>query len=151
MHRIKAIIWKEFIQIIRDPKTLTLIIVMPVMQLMIYGYGIDTDVKHLSTILYNEDQSPLSRRLVESFVQSAYFDVNYIAQSDRDIRQALDRGYAKVGLHIPPDFTRELLAGYNGKVQLLIDGTDSNPANTALNTSQAIVSAFLEREGGLMS
>jgi drug efflux transport system permease protein len=147
MRRIRAIIWKEFIQLFRDPKTLTLIVVMPVMQLMIYGYGIDTDVKHISTILYNEDQSPMSRRLVDAFVNSAYFNINYIAHSDHEIREALDHGYAKVGLHFPPNFTRDLLAGYKGNLQLLIDGTDSNPANTALNTSQAIVSEFLKREG----
>lgn len=147
MHRIRAIIWKEFIQILRDPKTLGLIVFMPVFQLMIYGYGINTDVKHLSTILYNEDSSPLSRRLVEAFVQSEYFDLNYVANSDGDVRQALDRGKAKVGIHIPPDFTRELLAGYNPSLQLLIDGTDSNPANTALNTGLAIVNNFLQKEG----
>ncbi len=147
MHRIRAIIWKEFIQILRDPKTLTLIVVMPVMQLMIYGYGIDTDVKHLSTVLLNEDQSPLTRRMVQAFEQSAYFDINYVTQSEKEIRRLLDRGIAKVGIHIPPDFTRQLWAGYNPKLQMVIDGTDSNPANTALNTGQAIVNDFLQREG----
>ena len=147
MYRIRAIIWKEFIQLFRDPKTLGLIIFMPVMQLMIYGYGINTDVKHMSTIVFNEDQSPLSRRLIQALEQSAYFDVDYIAQSDGDIRHVLDLGKAKAGLHIPPDFTRKLLSGVGAELQLLIDGTDSNPANTALNTSQAIVNNFLQTEG----
>jgi len=147
MYRIRAIIWKEFIQLFRDPKTLGLIIFMPVMQLMIYGYGINTDVKHMSTIVFNEDQSPLSRRLIQALEQSAYFDVDYIAQSDGDIRHVLDLGKAKAGLHIPPDFTRKLLSGVDAELQLLIDGTDSNPANTALNTSQAIVNNFLQTEG----
>ncbi|KAB2840062.1 ABC transporter permease [bacterium] len=147
MHRIRAIIWKEFIQLIRDPKTLGLIIFMPVMQLMIYGYGINTDVKHLSTILYDEDQTSLSRRLVQALEQSSYFDVDWIAKSDHEVRVALDRGKAKAGLHIPPDFTRNLLAGTGAQLQLLIDGTDSNPANTALNTSVAIVNDFMQREG----
>ncbi|MFO1464014.1 MAG: ABC transporter permease [bacterium] len=147
MYRIRAIIWKEFIQLVRDPKTLALIIMMPVMQLMIYGYGINNDVKHMSTIVYNEDQSPLSRRLIQALEQSAYFDFNYIAQSDHEVRVALDRGKAKAGLHIPPDFTRKLLSGVGAQLQLLIDGTDSNPANTALNTSAAIVNNFLQQEG----
>jgi len=147
MHRIRAIIWKEFIQLFRDPKTLGLIIFMPVMQLMIYGYGINTDVKHLHTALYDEDQTPLSRRLVQALVQSSYFDVVEAVHSDGEMRVALDRGRVKAGLHIPPDFTRKLLSGIGGELQMLIDGTDSNPANTALNTSQAIVNSFLVEEG----
>src|SRR5262249_47263907 len=147
MVRIWAIIWKEFIQLFRDPKTLGMIVFMPVMQLMRYGYGIDNDVKHMSTIVYNEDQTPLSRRLLQALEQSSYFDIRYIAQSPQELRRALDRGKVKAALHIPPNFTRDLLAGFKGEIQLLIDGTDSNPANTALNTSQAIVTAFLQREG----
>jgi ABC-2 type transport system permease protein len=138
------------VHIIRDPKTLILVVMMPVMQLTIYGYAIDTDVKHMSTILYNEDQSPLSRRLVDALVQSSYFDITAIAQSPRDIHRALDLGKAKAGLHIPPNFARDLLSGKGAQVQMLIDGTDSNPANTAMNTSQAIVTNFLLKEN-LMS
>jgi len=147
MHRIWAILWKEFIQLFRDPKTLGLIVFMPVMQLMIYGYGINTDVKHMSTIVFNEDQSPLSRRLVQALEQSAYFDVVYVAQSEQEIRVALDRGKVKAGLHIPPDFARKLLSGIGAQLQMLIDGTDSNPANTAMNTSVAVVNNFLQKEG----
>ncbi len=151
MRRTYAILWKEFLHIVRDPKTLILIILMPLMQLTIYGYGINTDVKHIRTILYNEDQSPLTRRLVEAFQQSSYFDVEETAHSLEDIRYALDVGGAKVGMHIPPEFTRNVLSGKVGKLQILIDGTDSNPANTALNTSQAILNDFLIRENLLQA
>jgi len=147
VHRIRAIVWKEFIQLFRDPKTLGLVIFMPVFQLLLYGYGIDTDVKHLSTIVYNEDQSAISRRLVDTLEQSSYFDINYLARSEHEVRRALDLGKVKAGLHIPPEFSRNLYAGYGAKLQMLIDGTDSNPANTALNTGQAIVNVFVEREG----
>lgn len=146
MGRTGAIVWKEFLHIIRDPKTLALIVMMPVMQLIIYGYAIDTDVKHMSTILLNEDQSPLSRRLVDSMVQSSYFDINFKTQSLQEVRKALDRGMAKVGIHIPPNFARDLLSGNGAQLQVLIDGTDSNPANTAMNTSQAIMNNFLLKE-----
>ncbi|MFO1518805.1 MAG: ABC transporter permease [bacterium] len=147
MGRIRAVMRKEFTQIFRDPRTLMLIVLMPVMQLMIYGYGINTDVKHMATIVYNEDQSPLSRRLIDALEQSAYFDVHWYVQSPEAVRKALDRGWAKAGLHIPPNFSRNLLAGRPSELQMLIDGTDSNPANTALNTSQAIVTNFLQTEG----
>jgi ABC-2 type transport system permease protein len=147
MGRIRAVIRKEFLHIFRDPRTLLLVVLMPVMQLIIYGYAVNTDVKHLATVLYNEDQSPLSRRLVQSFEQSAYFDILWQVQTPQEMQQALDRGRAKVGIHLPPTFAKDLLSGKRGEVQLVIDGTDSSPANTALNTGQAIVTAFIQREG----
>jgi ABC-2 type transport system permease protein len=124
-----------------------IIIMMPFIQLMIYGYAINTDVKHLATILYDEDQSPVSRRLVNAFRESAYFDFVQPVQSPQALRRALDLGKVKVGLHIPSGFARDLLAGRQAALQLLVDGSDSNPANVALNTSQAIVTAFMQREG----
>lgn len=146
MLRIKAVLQKEFRQLLRDRRTLAMIICMPIVQLLLYGYGIDTDVKHIATVVYDEDQTPLSRRLLEAFVQSAYFDIRERAQSIDDVRHRLDRGRAKVGIHVPINFSRDLLAGRQTALQLLIDGTDSNPANTAMNTGQAIVTAFLQQE-----
>ncbi len=125
---------------------MVLIILMPLLQLIIYGYGVNTDVKHLAAVLYNEDNSSLSRRLIESFEQSAYFDVKYRVSSFDDLRQKIDRGYAKAGLHIPPGFAKDILVGRQGELQMIIDGTDSNPANVALNTAQAIVTAFMQKE-----
>jgi ABC-2 type transport system permease protein len=147
MERIKAVLKKEFIHVRRDRRTLMMIILMPLIQLIIYGYAINMDVKHMSTVVYDEDQSPLSRRLMESFEQSAYFDIHLRVHSFEELRHALDRGDAKAGLHIPPDFAKDVLSGRKAQLQMLIDGTDSNPATTALNTSQAIVLSFLQREG----
>jgi len=147
MGRIRAVIRKEFIQIFRDPRTLLLIILMPVMQLIIYGYAINTDVKHMATIVYDEDQSPLSRRLLNALEQSAYFDLRWHVQSPELIRKAIDRGRAKAGIHIPPDFSKNLKSGRPAQIQMLIDGSDSNPANTAMNTSQAIITNFVQEEG----
>ena len=147
MERIKAIARKEFLHILRDRRTLMLIILMPFMQLTIYGYAINTDVKHLATAVYDEDQTPLSRRLIEAFEQSAYFAMTQRVQTPEALRRAIDKGRVKAGLHIPPDFSKDLLAGRQAQLQLLIDGTDSSPANAALNTSQAIVTAFMQQEG----
>ncbi len=142
--RFRAVIQKELIHVRRDRRTLALIILMPVFQLILYGYGINTDVKHLSMAVFDEDRSPLSRQLVESFVQSAYFDVTLDVHSEQELRTALDRGRVKAALHIPPGFARDALGRRGSNVQMLIDGTDSNPANTALNTGQAIVAAFIQ-------
>ncbi len=146
MEQIKAVIQKEFLHIMRDPRTLMLIVMMPLMQLIIYGYAINTDFKHIATTLYDEDHSALGRRLIESFEQSAYFDVKQRVSNMKELEHAIDHGDAKVGIHIPPNFAANLYQGRQANLQMIIDGTDSNPANTALNTSQAIVLDFMQRE-----
>lgn len=146
MERIKAVAKKEFLHILRDRRTLVLIVIMPLMQLAIYGYAINTDVKHIRTVLFDEDHTSLGRRLVEAFEQSQYFDITKRVQSAGEFRHALDKGTVKAGLHIPPDFMKDLLAGSPAGLQLAIDGTDSNPANVALNTSRAIVQSFMQKE-----
>ena len=146
MRNIKPIIQKEFTQILRESRTLILIIFMPLMQLILYGYGIKTDVQHLATAVYDEDRSPLSRRLLAGFQQSTYFDFHFRVDSFGDLKEKIDRGKVKVGFHIPPGFARDLLAGRQAKLQMVIDGTDANPANVALNTAQAIVTSFMQKE-----
>lgn len=147
MNNIKAIAIKEFIHIFRDRRMLMMIVLMPLIQLLIYGYAINTDVKHLATVVYDQDQTYLSRRLIAAFEQSAYFDVKEKVADATLLHRALDRGKAKAGLLIPTDFAKDLLSGRGVHLQLLIDGTDSNPANVALSSSQAIVAAFVQREG----
>lgn len=146
MRNIRAIAYKEFIHVMRDRRTLTLLIVMPMMQLMIYGFGINTDVKHLPTYVYDQDRSYLSRRLVNAFTQSDYFTVTKHAASLPEVYAALDKGQAQSVLVIPPDFSENLVKKKIADLQLLIDGTDSTPANVALNSSQAIVNAFMQSE-----
>lgn len=147
MNNIKAIAIKEFIHIIRDRRMLMMIVLMPLIQLLIYGFAINTDVKHLATVVYDQDQTYLSRRLIVAFEQSAYFDVKDNVSTAQLLYRALDRGQVKAGLLIPSNFTKDVLSNRGVDVQLLIDGTDSNPANVALSTSQAIVAAFVKKEG----
>lgn len=147
MERLRAVIRKEFLHVLRDRRTLAMIVMMPMIQLAIYGYAVNTDVKHLATALHDEDRTPMSRRLVEAFQQSAYFDVRWRTADPEEMRRRLDRGDAKAGLTIPPGFARDLLAGRGAKLQLAVDGSDSNPANTALNAGGAVVNAFMQREG----
>jgi len=146
MRSIWAIAYKEFIQISRDRRTLALLIIMPMMQLMIYGYGINTDVKHLPTYVYDQDRSYLSRRLINAFTQSDYFTVKFQVSSLKEADSALDRGFAQSVLVIPPDFAANLVKKKTTQIQLLIDGTDSTPANVALDSSQAIINAFMQSE-----
>ena len=147
MRNIKAIAIKEFIQVSRDRRTLMMLFIIPMMQLMIYGYGINTDVKHLPTYVYDQDRTYLSRRLVDSFTQSDYFMVKKQSTSLSQGYSALDKGLAQAVLIIPPNFTGDLLKKKGVQVQLLIDGTDSTPATVALNSAQAIISAFMQTQG----
>jgi ABC-2 type transport system permease protein len=147
MRNIKAVAYKEFIQVSRDRRTLMLLFLMPIMQLMIYGYGVNTDVKHLPTYVYDQDRTYLSRRLIDSFTQSDYFTVKTQATSLPQVYSALDKGLAQSALIIPPNFTGDLLKKKGTQLQMLIDGTDSTPANVALNSSQAIINAFMQNQG----
>ena len=147
MRNIKAVVIKEAIQILRDRKTLVMVIVMPLMQVMIYGFGVNTDVRHLRTYVYDQDQSYLSRNLVDAFVRSDYFSIEKKVSALHEIRVGLDKGRAQVALIIPPQFAADILKKKGSQLQMLIDGSDSTPANVALNSSQAIVSAFMQQQG----
>lgn len=149
MKNIRAIAYKEFIHIFRDRRTIMLVVLMPFIQLMIYGYAINMDVKHLATVVHDEDRTYLSRRLIDAFQSSGYFNVIRKVDSHEKLYKAIDRGKAKAGLIIPVDFTKDVLSGRGANLQLLIDGTDSTPANVAMNSSQAIVSSFMQKEGFL--
>lgn len=147
MRNIKAIAIKEVIHILRDKRTLMMVILMPVLQVMIYGFGINTDVRHLRTYVYDQDNSYLSRRLIASFEHSDYFKVVKHSRDLDTLRYGLDKGKAQAGLVIPPRFAADILKGKKTDLQMLIDGTDSSPANVAMNTSQAIVSNFMQIQG----
>ncbi len=147
MRNIKAIIAKEIIHILRDRKTLFMVILMPVMQVLIYGFGVNTDVRHLRTYVYDQDRTYLSRSLVDAFVQSEYFKISKDVTSLKDVEEGMNKGKAQVAIIIPPNFTADILKKKGTQLQLLIDGTDSNPANVALNSSQSIVTSFMQTQG----
>lgn len=133
-----AIVYKETIHILRDPKTLLLMLVIPGIQLTIFGYAIQMDVKHIPTVFYNLDGREASRELIDSFVNTGYFDIVGQAYSDDELTGWIVRGKAKVGIKIPPDYSDLAALGRHADVQVLIDGSDSTVAMQALNVSNAI-------------
>ncbi len=147
MRNIKAIAIKEVIHMLRDRRTLMMVILMPLLQVLIYGYGINTDVRHLPTYVYDADRTYLSRRLLDSFEHSDYFRIVKRVDNPKELQIALDRGHAQAALVIPSSFTADVLKFKRTDIQLLIDGTDSSPANVALNASQAIVTNFMQTQG----
>ena len=139
--RITAIIRKEFIQIRRDRRTLAMVLALPVMQLLLFGYAINTVVDHMPTIVFDEADDAESRALIAAFENSGYFDLLSYALSPAELADTIDAGRAKVALHIPPDFGDQVLRGQPSPVQLVIDGSDPNVAQTASFAAAAVVQA----------
>lgn len=133
-----AIVYKETIHIFRDPRTLLLMLVIPGIQMTIFGYAIHIDVKNIPTVYYNLDGREESRDLLNAFSNSGYFTFVGQAYSDDELNGAIIAGRAKVGIKIPPDFTDRLVLRQPAHVQVLIDGSDSTVAMQALNVSNAI-------------
>ncbi|MDR7519207.1 MAG: ABC transporter permease [Armatimonadota bacterium] len=136
--RLAAIIVKEFIQLVRDRRTLAMALVMPVVQLLLFGYAITTDVEHLPTIVLDLSRSRESRQLVQRFVNSRRFDVRAYAADLDQVQRAIDRGDARVAIVLPVDLARRLQAGRPAQVQVLVDASDPLIASGALSTAEGI-------------
>jgi len=134
---------KELRQTLRDPRALRVIFMAPIIQLIIFGYAVTTDVKNASTIVFDRDNTTLSRELVQTLAASGYFQVTAVAGRASDLATALDHGRALVALEIPRGFATDLVSGQPATVQLLVDGTSSNTATVA----QAYASQILLRFG----
>lgn len=130
--RVGAIIRKEFIQIARDPRTLAIVLAMPAVQLLLFGYAINTVVDHLPTVVFDESRDSSSRAFAQAFHNSGYFVLRGYAQSREQAMAAIDAGEAKLALLIPPDFGDQVLRGQTALAQLVVDGSDPNVAQTAL-------------------
>jgi|YelNatPaOPRAMG01_1025707.scaffolds.fasta_scaffold01360_4 ABC-2 type transport system permease protein len=140
--RIIAIMKKEILHVLRDPVSLSIIILLPVFLLFLFGYAVSSDVKHISTVLLDLDESSDSFHLSQHFFQSGYFDLVYKVSSFEELSQLIDSGKAKCGLVIPNKFSYYLLRGEKAEVQFLIDGSNPTVAQTALFSAQAVVQDF---------
>jgi ABC-2 type transport system permease protein len=133
-----AILFKEFIIVWRDPMTLFFMFFPPLVEMIAFGYALDTDVKHMSMMILNEDRTVESRQFIDRFVNTETFRVVGEVQSIDQLASEIRRGRAAVGLEIPPTFTRDVRAGNSAQVQLLVDGSNSTTALQALNTAVAV-------------
>lgn len=133
MNGLLAILLKEFAHIRREPITLFFAFLVPVLQLTIFGYAINTTIDNINTVVYDLDQRQDSRELVDAFVNSRKFRIVERVYDQGAFDAALASGRAKVGIKIPPDYSDRLLHGEQANVQVLIDGSDSQVATTALN------------------
>ena len=143
LKRIRAIAWKEFIQIKRDTRSLGLALGIPVFMLLIFGYGLSLDIDHVRTIVWNQDaSSEVTREFLLNFKNSKYFRIIAYTDNYRDIEYKIDSGDAMLALVIPKDFSHFLDAGKAAPLQLIVDGSDANTATIAMNYVRSVVSQY---------
>jgi ABC-2 type transport system permease protein len=146
---------KELIQVLRDKRLRAALIFPPILQLIIFGYAANLDVKHIRTAVRDLDQSVDSRDLIARFGSSKYFDIVYFVQTPKDIEGLIQKGDITMSIEIPSDFSRKLKKGDTATVQLILDGTESNTAMIGLGYAGHILSEYstavmvkrLNREG----
>lgn len=145
IERIKHMLIKEFIQIFRDPRMKGVIFLMPIIQLLVFGYAVTTDVKHVATAVYDLDNSVASRELIARFVASEYFEITAYAKNPKHVRELIDRGDVRAVLQMNKGFEDDLRVGRTAILQLIVDGTDSNTAGIVLNYSAKITGEFSQK------
>ena len=138
MIRLRALLIKEFIQMRRDRLTFAMMVVMPILQLLLFGFAINTDVKHLSTIVFDQSLQQEGRDLLSALQASEYFDIKYVATNYQEVTEAIDSSKAKVGVIIPPDYTDNIKHGRSATVQVIVDASDSMAASSAISSAQLI-------------
>ena len=140
--RLKAIARKEIIQIIRDPRSLAMAILMPVIMIFLYSYCLSLNVEHLSTVVWDQDRQELSREYLDRFRNTKYFDVIHYVSGYKEMTELMDSGICSVGIVIPNNFTEHLKKSEEAEVQVMIDGSDTNVANTARGYVTAITQIY---------
>ncbi|HIE50916.1 MAG TPA: ABC transporter permease, partial [Armatimonadetes bacterium] len=137
--RIRAIARKEALHIARDPRALAVVLVLPVLLLVIYGYAVNFDIKHLPLGVADFDRSRVSRELVEAFTRTEYFDLVATTTRLAEVREWLDRGQVRLALVIPEGFAAQVVTGRSATVQFLVDGADANTASIALGYAELLL------------
>lgn len=143
-----ALIRKEFIHIRRDPRSLAMAFLMPLIMLVLFGYAITLDITNLNVAVHDQDHSAASRDYVRRFAASAYFTIVADVSDQRQVERMLDSGRAHLAIVIPPDFAADLDSERTAVVQVLADGSDANTATIALAYAEAVTDRFLRDHVG---
>ncbi len=144
-NRILSIMRKEFIQTLRDPRLVVLLIGPPLLQLILFGYAVNLDVERARTAWMDMDRTPASRELLSEFRGSRYFSIVEFPATDREVKDLMDRGEVQSVIRILPGYARDVKRGNSASVQILVDGTNSNTAAIVANYATQIVAAHAGR------
>ena len=142
VQRVAALVRKELRQIFRDPKTKRIIFASPVLQLLLFGYAVTTDVRDVPTYVVDLDRTAESRGVADALTASGYFSIIGSSTRAADLEDALDAGKAVVGIHIPVGFARDVHAGRGATVQVLVDGSQSNTATVAQGHAGRVIQEY---------
>lgn len=146
--RLMAMAFKETLQVWRDPRSLAIALLMPLMQMVLLGYGVSLDIKRVPLCIYDQEKSQSSRELVDRLVASGWFASVHALGSDRSVREAMDRSTCIGAISIPVDFSRRLNLTGKASVQAVFDGTDANTTNIATGYAQGVIAqATADLEG----
>lgn len=135
--RIRALVWKEFLQFRRDRLTLVMILFIPLLQITIYGF-LNNDVKHLPTAVYDESRSQESRDFLDAMRATQYFDFEREVASEAELRRLIDRNEVVAGVWFPPDYARKLRAGGTAQALVVVDASNSTVAGTAISVAYGV-------------
>ncbi len=140
--KVRYLFVKELIQTLRDKRMRITLIVPPILQLIVFGYAANLDVKHIHTAIRDLDQSVESRDLIGRFGSSKYFNIVTFPKTPREVKDLINQGKVTVSIEIPTDFSRKLKKGDTATIQIVVDGTESNTALIALGYANQILSEF---------
>jgi ABC-2 type transport system permease protein len=141
-NRIRCIIQKEFFQTLRDPRTRGLLFGPPILQLILFGYAVNLDIEHARTAWVDADRTPESRDLLAAFQGSRYFRIVAAPAAESEIQNLMDHGTVQAVIRVLPGFSRDAQRGNAAKVQILVDGTNSNTAAIVSSYATQVVSAY---------
>src|SRR5579863_4420692 len=142
LRRLKTVAKKELLHIVRDARSLTLALALPLVMLLLFGYALTLDVDRIPTFIYDLDKTPESRELIDQFRGSTYFQILGVVNNYKTAEHAINKSSILLSVVVPRDYARHLLAGQEADVQLLVDGSDSNTAAIALGYAQAVVQGY---------
>ena len=145
VNRLLAMAEKEIIQIKRDALSVAIVIAMPLIMMLAFGYGVSFDTKHIPVFIYDMEGSQQSQDFLKRFQSSVYFRVVKTVGNYRELVQAIDDGKCQIGIVVPSDFSSKLISGETVSIQALVDGTDSNSANLGMSYSQAVVQSYTQQ------
>ena len=140
--RLLAVARKEVVQILRDARSLIIVVLMPAVLVLLFGYGVNLDLKGLPVYVFDRDGSQQSQDLLKHFQVSEYFHIDRVVSGYPELTHAIDDGHAKMGIVIPWDFSQRLSDGRPAEIQALVDGSDDNTANVLIGYSQAVVQSY---------